>query len=586
MDANNKYTKTNPYSSHLQCFLSLHHCQRTKRSLFALLSLFLLLLLACNGVSMFCFYIPFPAKAPSDPASFSPENVSRKWVSMSSSTKVTSSVMHAVKEENPPAISKSHLTFVHKNHNLVVLKNNPSVYAMRRRRKHKSVFRMLRSETRIKQFSTRLKEFFSGSPSNSSCKFRFFMTWISSLESFGGRELFTVQSVFKSHPNGCLLIASNSMDSRRGMKILRPFWNHGFRVTAISPDFDYLFKQTAAQECFDRLKRGNVDPGAVSLGQNLSNLLRLCLLYKFGGIYIDTDVIVLKSFGNLRNAIGAQTIDLKTRNWSRLNNAVMVFDKEHPLVYKFIEEFALTFDGNKWGHNGPYLVSRVVSRMIGKAGFNFTVLPPVAFYPTDWSRIRSLFQGPRNETHLKWLLAKLEQICRQSYVVHLWNKQSRRLKVAEGSIIGRIMSDCCGFCNSSISTFLAVLHSRVDLNLREKLDCLLPYNEVHSIIERQLEFTTAVKICQLLFYRYQLLGFLFTSASAFSWLSLVLLNIGSANLVIQLPMHMYGLVETSTFCILFSEACPLPEANTFCFSTCGLYVFSLSASTYSQCPSW
>ncbi|CAK9152500.1 unnamed protein product [Ilex paraguariensis] len=130
----------------------------------------------------------------------------------------------------------------------------------------------------------------------------------------------------------------------------------------------------------------------------------------------------------------------------------MVFDKGHPLVYKFIEEFALTFDGNKWGHNGPYLVSRVVSRMIGRAGFDFTVLPPVAFYPTDWRRIRSLFQRPRNETNLKRLLAKLEQICRQSYVVHLWNKQSRRLKVVEGSIIGRIMSDCCGFCNSSVST--------------------------------------------------------------------------------------------------------------------------------------
>ncbi|GMH03187.1 hypothetical protein Nepgr_005026 [Nepenthes gracilis] len=27
----------------------------------------------------------------------------------------------------------------------------------------------------------------------------------------------------------------------------------------------------------------------------------------------------------------------------------------HPLLLKFIEDFATTFDGNKWGHNGPYL---------------------------------------------------------------------------------------------------------------------------------------------------------------------------------------------------------------------------------------
>ncbi|KAL6008311.1 hypothetical protein ACLOJK_033817 [Asimina triloba] len=35
------------------------------------------------------------------------------------------------------------------------------------------------------------------------------------------------------------------------------------------------------------------------------------------------------------------------RNWSRLNNAVMVFDKSHPLLYHFIQEFTQTFDGNR-----------------------------------------------------------------------------------------------------------------------------------------------------------------------------------------------------------------------------------------------
>ncbi|KAL9462820.1 hypothetical protein AB3S75_000763 [Citrus x aurantiifolia] len=59
----------------------------------------------------------------------------------------------------------------------------------------------------------------------------------------------------------------------------------------------------------------------------------------------------------------------------------------HPLLHKLIQEFTLTFDGNKWGHNGPYLVSRVVARVSGRTGFNFTVLPPSAFYPVDWRRV-------------------------------------------------------------------------------------------------------------------------------------------------------------------------------------------------------
>lgn len=312
--------------------------------------------------------------------------------------------------------------------------------------------KILQFEARSRQqFSTRVKDFLDGNGSNSPCKVRFFMTWISSLDSFGDRELFSIQSLFKSHPNGCLIIVSKSMDSTRGMKLLSPFVEKGFRVTAISPDFNYIFKDTFAELWFNRLKKGNVDPGEVALGQNLSNLLRLALLYKFGGVYIDTDVIILKSLAKLRNVIGAQTMDLETGNWSRLNNAVMIFDKKHPLLYKFIQEFALTFNGNKWGHNGPYLVSRVVTRVQNRTGFDFTVLPPSAFYPVDWSRIRSLFHAPKVENHTRWRLAKLRRIREESFAVHLWNRQSRRLEVEDGSVVSYIMSDSCVFCNSTKS---------------------------------------------------------------------------------------------------------------------------------------
>lgn len=397
---------------------------------------------------MLLLNLPVPAKTPAEATSFWPENPvgdSRKWVP-SSSLKLSTSLMYAVKEENPPPILKKDLSLLHKSLNLVSFTNNSVVHAPTKLRENsKNVLKLLSTKSRPKPFSLKVKEFFGGN----SCKVRFFMTWISSLESFGDRELFTVEALFNSHPNGCLLIVSNSMDSIRGKQILRPFWDKGFRVTAISPDFSYLFENTVAESWLTRLKKGDVHPGEISLGQNLSNLLRLGLLYKFGGVYIDTDVIVLRSFKKLRNAIGAQTIDAETKSWTRLNNAVMIFDKGHPLLYKFIEEFALTFDGNKWGHNGPYLVSRVVSRVTGTPGFNFTILPPMAFYPVDWSRIHSFFQGPRYQSDSRWLVAKLRHIRDQSYAVHLWNKQSRGFKVEEGSIIRQIMSDCCIFCNSS-----------------------------------------------------------------------------------------------------------------------------------------
>uniref|UniRef100_A0A7N0TJL5 Alpha 1,4-glycosyltransferase domain-containing protein n=1 Tax=Kalanchoe fedtschenkoi TaxID=63787 RepID=A0A7N0TJL5_KALFE len=281
------------------------------------------------------------------------------------------------------------------------------------------------------------------------------MTWISSIGSFGDRELFAVQSLFSSNPKACLVIISSSMDSKQGLKLLKPFVEKGFRVIPAAPDFVFLFNNTPAESWFDKLRRGLVDPGEIALGQNISNLLRLALLYKFGGVYVDTDVIVLKSFSALRNVIGAQAMDVEAKNWTRLNNAVMVFDKNHPLVYEFISEFATTFDGSKWGHNGPYLVSRVVSRVGDDAAWRddarrgFTVFPAQMFYPVDWSRVGSLFEGPRDPRHARWVRSKLRQIYDQSFAVHLWNRQSRMLKIEDGSIIGHMIAARCVFCGDS-----------------------------------------------------------------------------------------------------------------------------------------
>lgn len=415
--------------------------QRSKISFYAFVSLVFLFLLAYNSAAIFCVNVPFPAKTPPEPVSFLPEQAAGK---------LPSAAQNSVEKAISNLTLSTLLPLLHKSQNLVVLTNITTLYRPKRRRSYKSAVKMLQYEGVVrKQFGVRVMKFFKPSSSDSSCKSRFFMTWISSAESFGERELLSLGSVFKTHPNGCLIIASHSLDSPRGVQILRPFSDKGFKVTAISPDFSYLLKNTAAEAWYNQLKRGKVNPGEISLGQNLSNLLRIGLLYRFGGIYLDTDVIVMKSLGHLRNAIGAQTNDLATGNWSRLNNAVMIFDKGHPLLLEFIQEFALTFDGNRWGHNGPYLVSRVVERLSGRDGFNLTVLPPLAFYPVDWNRISSLFEGPRSPSHSKWMFAKLRQIRSQSFAVHLWNKQSRQLKVENGSIIQHLMMGCSVISNSS-----------------------------------------------------------------------------------------------------------------------------------------
>ncbi|MBA0630739.1 hypothetical protein Godav_002803 [Gossypium davidsonii] len=315
------------------------------------------------------------------------------------------------------------------------------------RRRRLPEYEIFTSDELTKKFHGRVLEFF-----NHGCEVHFFMTWITKVGSFGRREIMAVESVFKSHPNGCLMILSRTMDSVQGYRILKPLLDRGFKVLAVAPDFPFLVKNTPAEAWLDDMKSGKKDPGEIPLAQNLSNLLRLAVLYKYGGVYLDTDFIVLRSFKGLKNTIGAQSIDVVSKNWTRLNNAVLVFDMNHPLVLKFIEEFALTFDGNKWGHNGPYMVSRVVRGVEGRAGYNFTILPPMAFYPVDWMKIGSFFKLPKDSAGWRWIEAKVWQLKRQTYGVHLWNKQSSKLMVEEGSVMGRLMGENCVLCKHVYSS--------------------------------------------------------------------------------------------------------------------------------------
>ncbi|KAL8526704.1 hypothetical protein ACS0TY_015778 [Phlomoides rotata] len=299
------------------------------------------------------------------------------------------------------------------------------------------------SSDSTRMFDSKVREFFSR---ENQCKVQVFMTWISSVDSFGEVQFFGLESLFQTNPSSCLIILSKSMDSDKGFKILAPLTSRGFRVRAMSPDLWYLLRNTPTERWFDEIKNGSRSWGEIPPAQNLSNLIRLAVLFKYGGVYLDTDFIILKDFSGLRNSIGAQSVD-SNGNWTRLNNAVLVFDKNHPLVYSFLDEFASTFDGNKWGHNGPYLVSRVVAKT-GGLNFNFTVLPPVAFYPVYWTKVAEFFVRPNHTGQAKWVEAKIQQINGASYGVHLWNRQSSGLDIEEGSIIERLISDHCVVCSN------------------------------------------------------------------------------------------------------------------------------------------
>ncbi|XVF55115.1 hypothetical protein PTKIN_Ptkin06aG0010300 [Pterospermum kingtungense] len=300
---------------------------------------------------------------------------------------------------------------------------------------------LFKSNNLNSQFHDKVLSFF-----NSNCAVWYFMIWLSPVQSFRQREFSAVDSLFRASPKGCLMILSPSLDSRQGYRILKPLIDGGYKVIAVTPDLHFLVMNTPAEGWLDELKSGSKDPGNISLSYNLSNLIRLAILYKYGGVYLDVDFIILKDFTGLRNAIGAQSRHKSTRKWTRINGALMIFDQDHPLLHDFLEEFAISFDGSKWGHNGPYLVSRVIERVETEPGYDLTILPPKTFYPMDWISIARLFKKPETETESKWVEDMLVELNRSTYAVHLWNHRTKELTVQEGSVVERLISSYCVIC--------------------------------------------------------------------------------------------------------------------------------------------
>lgn len=90
---------------------------------------------------------------------------------------------------------------------------------------------------------------------------------------------------------------------------------------------------------------------------NHSNALRLSLLYKFGGTYLDTDIVSIDStkmrIGNLA------VVTWNDDTW--FNQAFLRFPSvRHPLLWLLMDEFVNGFEGDRYGHNGPKLLDRVV----------------------------------------------------------------------------------------------------------------------------------------------------------------------------------------------------------------------------------
>ncbi|XP_063709981.1 lactosylceramide 4-alpha-galactosyltransferase-like [Culicoides brevitarsis] len=183
---------------------------------------------------------------------------------------------------------------------------------------------------------------------------------------------------------------------------------------------------------------------------HFSDFLRLFVLYKYGGIYLDTDFIVLKSLGDLKPGWSVA----ETTYW--VASAAMSFDATgygHYLAEVLVREFMNTYNGTEYAYNGPGLLTRVAQRLCFttetkkmKRGpcFDFEILDTKLFYPIGYDAKDPLF-NPQN-------LTKTLEMVKDAYAVHCWNGLvgSVHLKVGTKAGIGVLAEKHCPHVYASV----------------------------------------------------------------------------------------------------------------------------------------
>lgn len=116
-------------------------------------------------------------------------------------------------------------------------------------------------------------------------------------------------------------------------------------------DYEKYTKDTPLEELY---KSGKVESSKYTRS-HASDVLRYLTLWKYGGIYLDLDVIVLKSFKDLPdNFAGSESERNVAAGVVKLSST----GAGRKFAQKCVEDLRSNFRGNDWGYNGPGVITR------------------------------------------------------------------------------------------------------------------------------------------------------------------------------------------------------------------------------------
>ncbi|XP_050821693.1 alpha-1,4-N-acetylglucosaminyltransferase-like [Gopherus flavomarginatus] len=155
-----------------------------------------------------------------------------------------------------------------------------------------------------------------------------------------------------------------------------------------------------------------------------SDASRLALIWKYGGIYMDTDVISIRPI-TLANFLTAAASKAS-------GSGIFGFPRHHWFLWDCMKDFVRNYNGRIWGNQGPILITRRLRALCNLTDFhnvedqscqNISFLHPQRFYPIPYPAWRQYYKVWKRRPDFN-----------NSFALHLWNFMNKEHKtVVAGS---------------------------------------------------------------------------------------------------------------------------------------------------------
>ncbi len=158
----------------------------------------------------------------------------------------------------------------------------------------------------------------------------------------------------------------------------------------------------------DRVFCYSSGPGAGSVAA-FANLFRYALLAKYGGWWVDMDIICLtENFPDY-------DLFFAYEEGTRINNGILYFPKGSHVMQSCFEEASASGKNLVWGQTGPGLLTDVLERSeLAHRAQSISLC-----YALEWHHYLYFWDPDLREA--------VEEAVKDSIVVHLWNEMVRRI---------------------------------------------------------------------------------------------------------------------------------------------------------------